>query len=160
MYEFHMRSLRFPPILRPCLEDFCSRVTIMSLKFLIRRVIERNNSIWVQLCIPIFVYASLFKVIYFINNLTILTWLYSGFLFLFTRHKFTLNSGTYILCHNHYILTVPILTWLIYCCLFKFTLVFFMRHILVGRTNISFCERLNFNPFMRTFVHFTIVFFT
>ena len=35
-----------------------------------------------------------------------------------------------------------------------------MRHILVGHTNISFCERLNFNTFMRTFLNFTIVILT
>ena len=43
--------------------------------------------------------------------------------------------------------------WLI----FKFDL---LHHILVGHTNISFYERLNFNPFMRTFVHFTIAVLT
>ena len=34
-----------------------------------------------------------------------------------------------------------------------------MHQILVGHTNISFCERLNFNPFMCAFVNFTIVVF-
>ena len=35
-----------------------------------------------------------------------------------------------------------------------------LRHILVGDTNLFLCERLNFNPFMRTFVNFTIYVFT
>ena len=41
--------------------------------------------------------------------------------------------------------------------IFKFVL---LRHILIGHTNISFCVRLNFNPFIPTFVHFTIVVLT
>ena len=41
--------------------------------------------------------------------------------------------------------------------LFKFVL---FHHILVGHTNISFCERLKLNIFMRTFVYFTIVVLT
>ena len=32
--------------------------------------------------------------------------------------------------------------------------------IYVGFTNILFCEKLSFNPFIRTFVHFTIVLLT
>ena len=39
------------------------------------------------------------------------------------------------------------------CFMFKFVL---LRHILVGDTNVSFYERLNFNPFMCTIVHFNI----
>ena len=42
-----------------------------------------------------------------------------------------------------------------YCLLFKFIL---LCHIYVGCTNISFYERLSFNPFWSTFVHFTISF--
>ena len=41
--------------------------------------------------------------------------------------------------------------------IFKFVLV---RQILVGYTNVYFCERLNFNPFSCTFVHFNIVVLT
>ena len=37
--------------------------------------------------------------------------------------------------------------------LFKFIL---LRHICVGYKKIPFCEQLSFNPFVRTFVQFTI----
>ena len=43
---------------------------------------------------------------------------------------------------------------LIYCFVFKFVL---LHQIIVGDTNISFCEWSNFNPFSSTFVYFTIV---
>ena len=45
--------------------------------------------------------------------------------------------------------------WVIF--MFKFVL---FNHILVGYTNISFCERFNFNPFIHTFVYFTIIVLT
>ena len=41
--------------------------------------------------------------------------------------------------------------------LFKFIV---LCHIYVGYFSINFCERLSFNPFFCTLVHFTIVFFT
>ena len=65
-------QLRFTSILRPCLEDFCSRLTRITLKFLIRKVRGRKNSISVQIYIPIFIYASLLKVISLIKILIIL----------------------------------------------------------------------------------------
>ena len=34
-----------------------------------------------------------------------------------------------------------------------------LRHILIVHTSIFFCEWLNFNPLMRTLVHFTIAVF-
>ena len=43
--------------------------------------------------------------------------------------------------------------------IFLLKLVIF-RHILVGHTNISFYEQLNFNIFMHTFVYFTKVVMT
>ena len=65
-------QISFPSILLPCPEDLCSRVTIILLTFLIRKVRGRKDSICLQLCIPILVYASLFKVISFIMNSIIL----------------------------------------------------------------------------------------
>ena len=59
-------------------------------------------------------------------------------------------SGTYIFSlklENH----------LHYCFLFKF---FLLRQINVDCTNISLCERLRFNSFSHTFLHFTIVILT
>ena len=44
--------------------------------------------------------------------------------------------------------------WLLVRLIFKFSL---LHHILVGHTNIFFCELLKSNPFMRTFIKFTIV---
>ena len=41
--------------------------------------------------------------------------------------------------------------------LFKFVL---FHHIIVGRTNIYFCEQLNFNIFMHTFLYFNTVILT
>ena len=35
-----------------------------------------------------------------------------------------------------------------------------LRHVCVGATNMSFCERLSYNPFNRTSVIFAIVFLT
>ena len=43
------------------------------------------------------------------------------------------------------------------CFIFKFVL---LRHILIVHTNNFFCERLNFNPLIRIFLHFTIVVLT
>ena len=65
-------KLRFPSILRPCSEDFCSHVTSMYLKLMVRKVRGRKNHICIQLCIPILVYASVFKVISLIKNLIML----------------------------------------------------------------------------------------
>ena len=42
-------------------------------------------------------------------------------------------------------------------CLRRFNL---LRHIYVGFTNRSLCERLRYNPFNRTYILFTIVFLT
>ena len=65
-------KIRFPSILCPFLEDFCLRVTRMYLKFLIRKLRGRKNSICIQICLSIFIYAYLFKGISLIKNLIIL----------------------------------------------------------------------------------------
>ena len=61
-----------------------------------------------------------------------------------------LRSGTYIYLNTNFNLLRDGF-------LFKFVL---LLHILVSHTNIFFCERLNFNIFMGTFVHFDIVVLT
>ena len=43
------------------------------------------------------------------------------------------------------------------CFLFKFIL---LRHICVGYTNTSFCDKLSFNPFSCTILYFDILFLT
>ena len=55
-----------------------------------------------------------------------------------------------------FILPLQILNRLRDCFIFKFVL---LRHIIVGNTNVFFRERLDFNPFIFTFVHFTVVVF-
>ena len=42
----------------------------------------------------------------------------------------------------------------------RFLFKFFLHNILVGCAKLSFCERLTFNTFSHTFVHFTIVILT
>ena len=100
-------QLHFPSILCPCLEDFCLRVTRMYLKFLIRKLRGRKNSICIQICLSIFIYACLFKVISLIKNLIILPRQYAGLRILFVRHKFTFRCGSYIPQYNYYIFLVP-----------------------------------------------------
>ena len=60
------------------------------------------------------------------------------------RHTQNLFYTTYVVFRSHILVRF----------IFQFVL---LLHILVSRTNISFCERLNFKPFMCYFVHFTIV---
>ena len=67
---------------------------------------------------------------------------------------FNFKFGTYISYNKNYILPIPSWNWLSDSFLFRFNL---MRHIYVDYTNMSFYERLNFNPFCCTFVHFTII---
>ena len=64
---------------------------------------------------------------------------------------FNFKFGTYISYNKNYILPIPSWNWLSDSFLFRFNL---MRHIYVDYTNMSFYERLNFNPFCCTFFPF------
>ena len=84
-----------------------------------------------------------------------------------TEPHLDFNYTTYLVClprilvwmspayfrYGTYILTIKIWNRLRDCFTYKFVL---LRHILVGYTNVYFCDKLNFNTFSRTFVHFTI----
>ena len=86
----------------------------------------------------------------------------------YSLHLVTLvNYATSVVFHSHILVcpsqvylrswtySFPIQIWnfLHDCLLCKLVL---LRHIIIGHANITFCERLNSNPFIRTFVHFTI----
>ena len=65
--------------------------------------------------------------------------------------RILVHTSQLYLISRTYILPIQICNRLHDCFLFKFVL---LRHILVGHTNIFFCRRLTFNPFMRTFFTF------
>ena len=104
-------------------------------------------------------------------NSTFVT-LFRDFLFACRQQVFAsrldFNYNTSVVCHlgvlvrasqayfrfGFYILPVKNSNCLCDLFIFKFAL---LRHIIVGYTNIDLYERLNFDPFIHTFVHFTIV---
>ena len=56
-------------------------------------------------------------------------------------------------------LFLPIKIWNRLCDHFIFNF-FLLCHILIGNNSVYLCDRLNFNPFIYTFVHLTIAVFT
>ena len=123
-----------------------------------RDVRGRTNSTCVQLCIS---YAC----IPFFEGL------YVHFSPVGCRVTFRINCTNLVVCHSRflvstsqaylrsetYIFPIQILHRLRDRFFYKFLL---LRQIYIGYTNISFCEKLSFNTFSCTFVHFTIIIFS